>query len=248
MPVKFDLRRVDGQSVQQVPKSAVASEEQLEGIIEARIDILGLDKLFQIGRQVITDFGKRGSTCSPSTLRAISTSSSSRRIGRQGRLSRRRSNTASRCRASRSRLSGISTCAAAVGVNDFILGHRVPVGAAYCHISPRFERLGTPQTADDHLLTNGAVCRVQTALPDLRRMCSRGHWVGSWRCPRSAPPDDEATSIGTGIRPRPSHIDEVLAVPQWAAIEKKLNRGVRDVFVEAELAGPPAVMQLPGNM
>ena len=59
MPVKFGLWRVDGQSVQQVPKSAIASEEQLEGIIETRIDILGLGKLFQIGRQVITDFGKR---------------------------------------------------------------------------------------------------------------------------------------------------------------------------------------------
>lgn len=59
MPVKFGLWRVDGESVQQVPTSAIASEERLERIIEARIDILGLGNLFQIGRQVITDFGKR---------------------------------------------------------------------------------------------------------------------------------------------------------------------------------------------
>lgn len=59
MPVRFGLLRVDGGSVQQVPTSGVSSEERLEEIIEARIDILGLGNLFQIGRQVITDFGKR---------------------------------------------------------------------------------------------------------------------------------------------------------------------------------------------
>lgn len=59
MPVKFGLWRVDGESVEQVPQSVVASEERLEEIIEARIEILGLGDLFQIGRQVITDFGKR---------------------------------------------------------------------------------------------------------------------------------------------------------------------------------------------
>ena len=59
MPVKFGLWRVDGQVVEQVPSSAIASEERLEAIIEARIDILGLGSLFQVGRQVITDFGKR---------------------------------------------------------------------------------------------------------------------------------------------------------------------------------------------
>jgi hypothetical protein len=56
--VKFGLWRVDGDSVAQVPTSVIASEEHLETIIEARIDILGLGDLFQIGRQVITDFGK----------------------------------------------------------------------------------------------------------------------------------------------------------------------------------------------
>jgi hypothetical protein len=59
MPVKFGLWRVDGQSVQQVPSSVIDSEERLEQIIEERSDILGLGNLFQIGRQVITDFGKR---------------------------------------------------------------------------------------------------------------------------------------------------------------------------------------------
>jgi hypothetical protein len=59
MPVKFGLWRVDDHSVQQVPAGAIASEERLEEIIERRIEILGLGKLFQIGRQVITEFGKR---------------------------------------------------------------------------------------------------------------------------------------------------------------------------------------------
>jgi hypothetical protein len=59
MPVKFGLWRVEDGSVQQVPTSGVTSEERLEDVIEARIDILGLGNLFQIGRQVITDFGKR---------------------------------------------------------------------------------------------------------------------------------------------------------------------------------------------
>lgn len=59
MPVKFGLWRLGGDSVEQVPTSAIASEERLEEIIEARIDILGLGDLFPVGRQVITDFGKR---------------------------------------------------------------------------------------------------------------------------------------------------------------------------------------------
>jgi hypothetical protein len=59
MPVKFGLWRMDGQSVEQVPPSVIASEHRLETVIETRIDILGLGRLFQIGRQVITDFGKR---------------------------------------------------------------------------------------------------------------------------------------------------------------------------------------------
>ena len=59
MPVKFGLWRVDSESVEQVPSTGIASEERLEGIIEARVDILGLGNLFPVGRQVITDFGKR---------------------------------------------------------------------------------------------------------------------------------------------------------------------------------------------
>jgi hypothetical protein len=59
MPVKFGLWRLDGESAQQVRSNVIASEERLEKIIQARLDILGLDDLFQIGRQVITDFGKR---------------------------------------------------------------------------------------------------------------------------------------------------------------------------------------------
>jgi hypothetical protein len=59
MPVKFGLWRVDGESVEQVPPSGISSEERLEDILEQRIEILGLGELFQIGRQVITDFGKR---------------------------------------------------------------------------------------------------------------------------------------------------------------------------------------------
>lgn len=59
MAVKFGLWRLDGESVQQVATSVIASEERLEEIVEARIDILGLGNLFQIGRQVVTDYSKR---------------------------------------------------------------------------------------------------------------------------------------------------------------------------------------------
>jgi len=59
MPVKFGLWRVDGRSVEQVPISGIASEERLEDILEMKIEILGLGRLFQIGRQITTTFGKR---------------------------------------------------------------------------------------------------------------------------------------------------------------------------------------------
>jgi hypothetical protein len=59
MPVKFGLWRVDGESVEKVPPSPIASEERLEDILDRRIEILGLGDLFLIGRQVITEFGKR---------------------------------------------------------------------------------------------------------------------------------------------------------------------------------------------
>ena len=59
MPVKFGLWKVDADSVSQVATSGMASEEQLEGIIEQRLEILGLDSLLLIGRQVFTEFGKK---------------------------------------------------------------------------------------------------------------------------------------------------------------------------------------------
>lgn len=59
MPIKFGLWRMDGQSVHQVSSSVIASEQHLEDVIDAQIEILGLGRLLQIGRQVITDFGKR---------------------------------------------------------------------------------------------------------------------------------------------------------------------------------------------
>ena len=59
MPVKFGLWRVDADSVTQVPPSGIGSEERLEEVIEARIDILGLGNLMILGRQIITEFGKR---------------------------------------------------------------------------------------------------------------------------------------------------------------------------------------------
>jgi len=59
MPVKFGLWKVDADSVSQVATSGMASEEQLEGIIEQRLEILGLDGLLLIGRQVFTEFGKK---------------------------------------------------------------------------------------------------------------------------------------------------------------------------------------------
>jgi hypothetical protein len=55
---QFGLWRLNGESAQQVRSNVIASEERLERIIQERLDILGLDDLFQIGRQVITDFGK----------------------------------------------------------------------------------------------------------------------------------------------------------------------------------------------
>jgi hypothetical protein len=59
MPIKFGLWRVDGDDARLVPSAVIGSEQRLESIIERRIDILGLGDLMQIGRQVITDFGKR---------------------------------------------------------------------------------------------------------------------------------------------------------------------------------------------
>lgn len=59
MTVKFGLWRLDGPEVLQVPAAVIATEDRLESVIEERIDILGLGRLLLIGRQVITDYGKR---------------------------------------------------------------------------------------------------------------------------------------------------------------------------------------------
>ena len=49
MPVRFGLWRVDDDAVEQVPPSAISSEERLEDILEQRIEILGLGNLFKSG-------------------------------------------------------------------------------------------------------------------------------------------------------------------------------------------------------
>ncbi|HEX4805132.1 MAG TPA: hypothetical protein VFU94_04460 [Conexibacter sp.] len=59
MPVKFGLWRIDGGQAAHVPVETIASEERLERIIESRIEILGLGRLMPIGRQLISDYGKR---------------------------------------------------------------------------------------------------------------------------------------------------------------------------------------------
>jgi hypothetical protein len=59
MTVRFGLWRVDGEVVAQVDASTISSEDRLEGIIERRVEILGLGRLFLIGRQVVTRTGKR---------------------------------------------------------------------------------------------------------------------------------------------------------------------------------------------
>jgi hypothetical protein len=48
MPVKFGIWRVDGTEVRQLPPTPIASEERLEEIIEAQIDILGLGNLTEV--------------------------------------------------------------------------------------------------------------------------------------------------------------------------------------------------------
>jgi hypothetical protein len=58
-PVRFGLWRIDGDVVEEVAPHALASEERLEDIVHKRPEILGLGDLLLIGRQVITDYGKR---------------------------------------------------------------------------------------------------------------------------------------------------------------------------------------------
>ncbi|UGT58795.1 hypothetical protein [Nocardia asteroides] len=59
MHVKFGLWRLDGGDVRPVASTVIASEDRLEEILENRTDILGSGALLLIGRQVVTDFGKR---------------------------------------------------------------------------------------------------------------------------------------------------------------------------------------------
>ncbi|MEV0551205.1 hypothetical protein AB0H98_30760 [Nocardia salmonicida] len=59
MHVKFGLWRLDGGDVRPVASSVIGSEDRLEEILENRTDILGSGTLLLIGRQVVTDYGKR---------------------------------------------------------------------------------------------------------------------------------------------------------------------------------------------
>jgi hypothetical protein len=59
MPLNFGLWRVDGETVTKVETASLSAEERLEDFVESQIDILGLGDLLIVGRQVITDFGKR---------------------------------------------------------------------------------------------------------------------------------------------------------------------------------------------
>jgi hypothetical protein len=59
MPIEVGIWRIDSADVTRVASSKLANEGRLEDILEQDISILGLDVLLIIGRQVMTDFGKR---------------------------------------------------------------------------------------------------------------------------------------------------------------------------------------------
>ena len=59
MPIEVGIWRIDSADVTRVASSKLANESRLEDILEQDISILGLDVLLIIGRQVMTDFGKR---------------------------------------------------------------------------------------------------------------------------------------------------------------------------------------------
>ena len=59
MPIEVGIWRIDGEQVARVTSTKLDEEERLEAILEQDITILGLDSLLIVGRQVITDFGKR---------------------------------------------------------------------------------------------------------------------------------------------------------------------------------------------
>jgi len=58
MPIEMALWRLDGNETVPVGSSSLATEKRLEEILEGNIDILGLDRLLVIGRQVPTSWGK----------------------------------------------------------------------------------------------------------------------------------------------------------------------------------------------
>ena len=58
VPIEFGMWRIDGE-VSPLPSEPLANESRLEDILEKDISILGLDLLMVIGRQVVTQFGKR---------------------------------------------------------------------------------------------------------------------------------------------------------------------------------------------
>lgn len=59
MPIEVGIWRIDSEDVMRVASSKLVNETRLEDILEKDISILGLDVLLIIGRQVMTDFGKR---------------------------------------------------------------------------------------------------------------------------------------------------------------------------------------------
>jgi hypothetical protein len=58
MPIEMTMWRLEGNSVIPIHSSSLDSERRLEDALERDISILGLDRLFVIGRQVLTSFGK----------------------------------------------------------------------------------------------------------------------------------------------------------------------------------------------
>ncbi len=59
MHVKFGLWRLDGVDTREIPPSVIKSETRLEEVLDKRLDVLGAGDLLRIGRQVVTDYGKR---------------------------------------------------------------------------------------------------------------------------------------------------------------------------------------------
>jgi hypothetical protein len=59
VPIEVGIWSLNGAEAKSVISVALADESRLEDILEKDITILGLDNLLIVGRQVITDFGKR---------------------------------------------------------------------------------------------------------------------------------------------------------------------------------------------